>query len=100
MSQMYHAPVRWSACQRARPSVATAASLEVAAFCGDNSERLLGEKWSTVDLRLTPESYARLPQEPLTFRVEVPVTSIPRFIKVVAYDYAADKIGSTTATLR
>ncbi|HUF46220.1 MAG TPA: VWA domain-containing protein [Vicinamibacterales bacterium] len=76
------------------------ASLEVAAFCGDAQERLLGEKWTTVDLRLTPESFARLKQERLTFQVDVPVSSIPRFIKVVVYDFAADKVGSTTSTLR
>ncbi|HUF48592.1 MAG TPA: VWA domain-containing protein [Vicinamibacterales bacterium] len=76
------------------------ASLEVAAFCGDGHERLLGEKWTTVDLRLTPESFARLKQERLTFQIDVPMSSVPRMVKVVVYDYDADRVGSTTAMLR
>jgi hypothetical protein len=76
------------------------AALEVAAFLGDGQERLVGEKWVTVDLRLRPESFARLARERLTFQIDVPATSVPRMLKVVVYDVSADKVGSTTATVR
>jgi hypothetical protein len=39
------------------------AALEVAAFCGNDQEDLLGQRWTTVDLRLTPESFDRAKRE-------------------------------------
>ena len=76
------------------------ASLEIAAFCGDGRERVLGEKWATVDLRLTPDSYDRAKRERLTFQIAVPVSAVPRMVKVIAYDAGGGKVGSTTAIMR
>jgi VWFA-related protein len=77
-----------------------AATLDVAVFCGDDQQDIVGELWRKVELNLTDDTFARLGREGLSFEVVVPITKTPRHIKAVVYDYAADRVGSTTATLR
>jgi VWFA-related protein len=75
------------------------ASLEAVFSCGDGRERLVGDVWQTLDFELTQESYRRFLHEGLSFEVRVPVTSAPRHLKVVVYDYTADAIGSAAVQL-
>lgn len=77
-----------------------AVTLDVAIFCGDEDQEIVGELWRKVDLNFTDDTFARLKRERLEFEVTVSVSEIPRFVKAVVYDYGADLVGSSTAVLR
>ena len=72
--------------------------LDVAIFCGSRDEELVGERWQKLDLKLTEETYRKALKTGLTYAARVPVTTIPRHVKVVVYDHAADLIGTASAT--
>jgi len=69
-------------------------AIDVAVFCADEKERLLGESWNTVTLEMTPEAFARFQTSGLNYAGKVPVRGVPRFVKVVVYDLGADVLGS------
>ena len=74
-------------------------SLDVAIFCADDKERLLGESWNTVDLEMTPETFVKFQTTGLAYTGKVAVTQPPRFVKVVVYDSGADVLGSNLTKL-
>jgi hypothetical protein len=76
------------------------ATLSIAVFCTDGRERLIGERWETMDLRLTEPQYLRAVEDGFRYTVAVPVDGGPRFCKVVVYDYPSDRIGSAITRLR
>jgi hypothetical protein len=69
-------------------------SLNVALFCGDKNETLVGETRQTLDLALSEETYERTMREGLRHTVRVPVKRPPRYVKAVVYDYGSDLLGS------
>jgi VWFA-related protein len=79
---------------------AKVAALHVAVFVGNRGEDLLGEQWDVLDLRLDPDSYARLQRENLAHTVRVSFTGAPRHVKVVVYDYRGDRIGTAEREIR
>ncbi len=76
------------------------ASLEIAIFCVDAEQRIVGQLRQTMDLRLREEAYQTFQTEGLNHMARVPLTSVPLFVKVIVYDYAADVTGSAAAKLR
>lgn len=77
-----------------------AVTLDVAIFCGDEDQEIVGELWRKVDLNFTDDTFARLQRERLEFEVTVSVTEVPRFVKAVVYDYGADLVGSSSVVMR
>jgi VWFA-related protein len=76
------------------------ASLDVVVFCNDPKQDILVEKlWRTVQLALTEDEYQQAIATGLSVKVRAPVESIPRIVRVIVYDPAADRIGSTFARL-
>ena len=73
--------------------------VEVAFFCTDSNERLIGQAWQTVDLKLKEETYQRLFAEGLRHTADIPVKGTARYVKVVVYDYRADRLGSAVVRL-
>jgi len=71
-----------------------AGTLEVAFFCTDSKERLVGQVWQTVDLKLKEDTYARLLTEGLHHTADIAITGSARYVKVVVYDYLSDRLGS------
>jgi VWFA-related protein len=69
-------------------------AIDIAVFCADDKEHLLGESWNTVDLEMTPEAFAKFQTSGLRYTGTVPVKSAARLIKVIVYDAAADVLGS------
>jgi VWFA-related protein len=63
-------------------------------FCSDARQRLVGEKWMTLDLKLKDDTFARALAEGFHHAASVPVTGPVRFVKVVVYDYATGRAGS------
>jgi len=72
--------------------------LDIAIFCGGPNEELVGERWDKVDLKLTEDTYRKALSSGFTYSARIPVTSMPRHVKVVVYDHAADLVGTASAT--
>jgi VWFA-related protein len=75
------------------------ASLEVAYFAGSAKRALVGEHWQAVDLELTDANYETFKTRGVSYTQSVPVKAEPVFVKVVAYDYASDRLGTVTIRL-
>ncbi len=74
--------------------------IEIAVFCTNRAERLVGQQWTTVNLNLQEETLARLSRDGLTQRLSVPVSSTARFAKVVVFDYGVGAAGSKVISVR
>lgn len=55
---------------------------------------MVGQDWQVVDLDLTDQNYEIFKTSGLSYTQTVPLTGNPAYVKVIAYDYAADVIGS------
>jgi VWFA-related protein len=75
-------------------------TIELAFFCSDARQRLVGQIWKKMDFKLTDETYQRIRSAGLTYSTEVVVTESPRFVKVVVYDYGADRVGSAIVRVK
>jgi len=73
--------------------------LDIAIFCLDDKDHLLGESWNTVDLALKPETFAEFQRTGFGYGGKVKVTSPARYVKVVVYDHGADVLGSNLTKL-
>jgi len=75
-------------------------TLDLAAFCSDAKEKLLGEAWQKINLDLTEATYQRVKREGIAYAIRVPVKAAPRWSKVIVYDYASDLLGSVVTQIR
>jgi VWFA-related protein len=73
--------------------------LEVALFCSDAREQLVGELWQTVDLKLKSETFERVLAEGFRQTASVNVSRSARWVKVVVYDYGTGRAGSAVVRL-
>jgi hypothetical protein len=76
------------------------AAIDIAFFCGDARQNLVGELWQKIDLKLTGESYQRMMREGISYTARIPVKGDARYVKVVVYDYGADLVGTAVAKLQ
>jgi VWFA-related protein len=76
------------------------AKLEVAVFCMDSRDRLLGQRWVTLDLKLTDDTLAKVRAEGLRQTVAVTVTGRVKALKAVAYDYGTTRAGAAVAEVK
>ncbi len=78
-----------------------AASLDVAVFCYDSKQEMMIERlWRTVQLTLPRDEYERVMHDGIAVNLRAPVDAVPRMVRVVVYDAAADRLGSTFARER
>jgi VWFA-related protein len=77
-----------------------AASVEVAVYCGDGSEKIVGQTRRQFSIALTEETYQRAMREGFFRDIGVAVTGKPRNVKVVLYDYEADRVGSALVRIK
>lgn len=73
-------------------------SLEVAIFCANRDEDLVGERRYTLEIALSEERYKAALEDGLHYAARVPVTSRPRHVKIVVYDHAADLVGTASGS--
>jgi VWFA-related protein len=73
--------------------------LEVAVFCSDFRDRLAGQKWETLDLKLKSDTLAMALKDGLTHVVTVPVSTRVRTVKAVVFDYATSRAGAGVVQL-
>jgi hypothetical protein len=76
------------------------ASFDVAVFVGDSRRDVAGEVLETVTLTMTPDTYARVLKEGITHTARVETKGPARQVKVVVYDYAADRLGTVAAKVK
>ena len=75
------------------------AHLAVAVYCG-NSAKILAQTRRQLNLALTDATYERAFKERFLREIRVPVTAKPQYVKVIVYDYDADRVGSALAKVK
>ena len=70
--------------------------LEVALFAIDRRNRLVGERWFSLDLSLDECEHRSVLRDGLPLEARVPVRGDAMNVKEVIYDFAADAVGSMT----
>lgn len=70
------------------------AHMEVAVYCGDGNDNIIGETRRVLNLALSHETYERMMEQGFAREVRVPVRNTAREVKVIVYDYDADRVGS------
>ena len=76
------------------------ARLDVAVYCGDTREKLVGQTRRMLNVALTDERFGQITKQGLAYSVWIPLVAQPRYLKVVVYNYEADLVGSTVVTMR
>jgi len=78
------------------------ATLEIAAVVGQSGKDSPDFKQDALDLSLDRAAFQRIKREKISYTTSIPVTGNPRNrdVKVVVYDYAADRVGSATGKIR
>jgi VWFA-related protein len=76
------------------------ASVEVAVYCGDGNQKIVGLARRQLNIALTEDTYQRAAREGFFRDMGVPVTATPRYVKVMVYDYEADRIGSALVRIK
>jgi len=75
------------------------ASVQFVLFAGDAKQQLLGEHWQSMDLDLTDANYQTFLANGVSFTQRIPIQGSLKYVKVVAYDYAADRTGTALVTI-
>jgi VWFA-related protein len=76
------------------------ASLDVAVYCADGNQKLIGQKRLRLNLALSDPTFAQVSKSGVSRAIKVDVTGTPRFVKVIVFDYAANRLGSTMVKLK
>jgi hypothetical protein len=62
--------------------------------------RMIGDLRRRLDLKLTPGNYEQIMTDGILFAGTIEATTRPRHLKVVVYDYAADRVGTASIEIR
>ena len=73
------------------------AHFDIAALAVDSHGRVTDERWQTIDLALEDAEYQRCRRDGIPYAVQLPFKGTTLEVKVIVYDYAADKLGSAVA---
>jgi len=74
--------------------------LDLTVFCGDARQQVVGELSQKMGMKLKDDTRERLLHDGLPYHADVPVTAPAKFVKVIIYDAAADKVGSQVITIK
>jgi len=74
-----------------------AASIELVAACLNDRDALVGDAWKTVKLSYTDERLAAVKRDGISIELTVPARAPAKTVKVIVYDYGADRVGSMIA---
>ena len=75
-------------------------ALNIAIFCGDPKENIIGQLWQRMDLKLGAETYQRYLTDGIPFTARIPVRGTLQYVKAVVYDYSADLVGSVIVKVK
>ncbi|HYN06646.1 MAG TPA: VWA domain-containing protein [Vicinamibacterales bacterium] len=74
--------------------------LDIAVFCQNADGDPVGDLWQKMDLNLSDATHLRMTRAGLSYSGRIPVTGIVKYVKVVVYDYASDRIGTVMRQVR
>ena len=83
-----------------RKGTAHTGRLEIALFAIDRRNRLVGERWFSLNLSLDESEHQSVLRNGLPLEASVPVRGDVMNVKAVIYDFAADAVGSVTVRVR
>lgn len=83
-----------------RKGTAHTGRLDIALFAIDRRNRLVGERWFSLDLSLDESEHRAVLRDGLPLEARVPVRGDAMHVKAVIYDFAADAVGSVTIRVR
>ena len=83
-----------------RGETAHTGRLEVALFALGRGNRLVGERWFSLDLLLDETERQAVLRDGIPLEARVSVRSDALKVKIVVYDFAADAVGSVTIPVR
>jgi VWFA-related protein len=75
-------------------------ALDIATFCGDGRQNLVGELWQKMEIKLRGEPFERAMKNGLPYTARVPIKGKARYVKVVVYDYGSDIAGSAQVEIK
>ena len=75
------------------------AALNIAIFCADGRQNLVGELWQNMALKPLDALYKSFLVDGIPHTTRVPVRAPVRYVKVIVYDYAGDRVGSAQVDL-
>lgn len=68
--------------------------LRVAVFCADGHQRIVGELWETMEMKIREKTWRKVLVEGLPYSARVPPKASATYVKVVVYDPGNNKVGS------
>ena len=74
--------------------------LEIQVYCGDAKQQVIGDAGQTFDISVPEETYQQWLQNGIRRTIRVPTDDVPKFVKVVVYDYGSDRIGTAMVTIK
>jgi hypothetical protein len=75
-------------------------SVQVAIFCGDKQEKVVGQLWRKVDFQVTDETFQQYKSGGVPFTAHIPISAPAAYVKAILYDYDADLVGSVTVKIK
>jgi hypothetical protein len=78
----------------------TRVSVEVAMFATNARDQLVGQSWRTVTTDMTPQALERFRSHGLLLTGTLEASAVPKKVKVIVYDPAADLLGTAISAVR
>jgi VWFA-related protein len=75
-------------------------AVNIAIFCGDGKQTAVCEHWQSIDFNLSDGTYQLFLIRGGSYSQRIPLTGEPMFVKVIAYDYTADALGSAMVRVK
>lgn len=76
------------------------AHLDVAVYCGDTREKIVGQTRRRLNVALTEERFGQITKQGLAYSVRILLVAPPRYLKIVIYNYETDLVGSMIVTMK
>jgi VWFA-related protein len=76
------------------------AALNFAVICGDYYRKDIGQLWESKDVFVPDTRIEEVKRAGLTVTLKVPVKQPPVYVRIVAYDYGSDRVGSIVKVMK
>jgi len=76
------------------------AALNFAVLCGDYYRKDIGQLWESKDVFVPETRLEDVRKNGLTVTLKVPVKQPPVYVRIVAYDYGSDRLGSIMKVMK
>ena len=74
--------------------------VDLAAFCVDGHDSIVGSFWNTIRLTFTDDRLNVVTRDGAPVTLTVPVDAPANNVKIIAYDYGSDLLGSVVAKVQ